>query len=645
VSDWFPFVVIGITTGAVYALAAMGLVVTYTTSGVFNFAHGAIGMFATYLFYSMRETIGLPTALAVLLAVGVIAPLMGAVLDRVLLRRLYGAPPATYVVASLGLLVGLQGLAIKLYGGETRQVAPLFPTRTYRLADVNVGYDQTIVVLIAVAAAFGLVAFFRFTRLGLQTRAVVGDRDLTEMVGTNAGLVTTISWMLGSAFAALSGILFSPFVQLDSLLLTLLVVQAFGAAIVGKLRSIGRCNLGAYGIAIAAALFTKVASTMPGLAGVPTALPFVVLFIVLVFSPKGSFPEVAKVEINRAAGRIRRKSRFPVGTLVAFLAVAALVPGFVGPARLQTATTTLAFVLIFASLSLLVGLSRQVSLCHTVFVLFGATTLAHFGSAGVPYGIGLLLACLAMVPIGALLAFPALRLSGLFLALATFGFGVLAQNLLFGTGLVFGRDAVANVPRPSFLADDTRFYFFVLATVAIGVIAVEVTRITRLGRVLNALADSPTAFESLGLKPTVSRVMVFCLSAFLAAVGGCLLGTQVQLITPQGYGFFNSLVYLTVLVLAGAQTLSGSILAALLFATMPAIVTSAGFVDWQPVIFGFGAILLAQAPNGLAGLVRLPDFSGLAERNRGRIDRRRGLERLQPLPASAAAVGVSMGGH
>jgi branched-subunit amino acid ABC-type transport system permease component len=640
---WFPFIVIGITTGAVYALASMGLVVTYTTSGVFNFAHGAIGMFATYLFYSMRETLGLPTPIAVLLAVGAIAPAMGAVLDRVLLRRLYGASSATYVVTSLGLLVGLQGLAIKIYGGETRQIAPLFPTRTYRLAGVNVGYDQTIVVLVAVAAAFGLIAFFRYSRLGLQTRAVVGDRDLTEMVGTNAGLVTTISWMLGSAFAALSGILFSPFVQLDSLLLTLLVVQAFGAAIVGRLRSITRCNIGAYGIAIAASLFTKVASTQPSLAGVPTALPFIVLFIVLVFSPKGSFPEVAKVDSNRAVTRVRRRRRFPVGTLAAFVGFAAVVPAFVGVARLQTATTTLAFVLIFASLSLLVGLARQVSLCHTVFVLFGATTLAHLGSAGLPYGLALVLACLAMVPIGALLAIPALRLSGLFLALATFGFGVLAQNLLFGTGLVFGRDAVANVPRPSFLADDTRFYFFVLAIVAAGVVAVELARVTRLGRVLNALADSPTAFESLGLKPTVSRVMVFCLSAFLAAVGGCLIGTQVQLITPQGYGFFNSLIYLTVLVLAGAQTLSGSILASLLFVTMPAVVTSAGFVEWQPVMFGFGAMLLAQAPNGLAGLVRWPDFARLAERSRERLGHQRARERLEPSPVLAGPVGAAGG--
>jgi hypothetical protein len=99
----------------------------------------------------------------------------------------------------------------------TRQVEAIFPTGAYRLPGVNVGVDQTVVVGIAVATAIGLVAFFHRTHLGLQTRAVVGDRDLTELVGASSRRVTTFSWMLGCSFAALSGILFSPFIQLDSL--------------------------------------------------------------------------------------------------------------------------------------------------------------------------------------------------------------------------------------------------------------------------------------------------------------------------------------------------------------------------------------------------------------------------------------------
>src|SRR5437588_9176714 len=98
--SYFPFIIIGLTTGAVYALAALGLVLTYRTSGVFNFGHGAIGMFSTYLFYSLRQH--LPTALALAFAVFVVAPLMGVVID-VMFRRLAGAGAVAAIVASIGL--------------------------------------------------------------------------------------------------------------------------------------------------------------------------------------------------------------------------------------------------------------------------------------------------------------------------------------------------------------------------------------------------------------------------------------------------------------------------------------------------------------------------------------------------------------
>src|SRR3954452_1691723 len=102
--DYLPFLVIGLASGSIYAIAAMGLVITYKTSGVFNFAHGAVGMAATFVFYSLRAEAGLPTWLAAGIAVLLVGPLIGLVIDRVLLRRLVGAPSSTYVVVSLGLL-------------------------------------------------------------------------------------------------------------------------------------------------------------------------------------------------------------------------------------------------------------------------------------------------------------------------------------------------------------------------------------------------------------------------------------------------------------------------------------------------------------------------------------------------------------
>src|SRR5437667_3296124 len=109
--SFLPFLIIGVATGAVYALAAMGLVVTYKTSGVFNFAHGAVGMFAAYVFYHFHVTLGWATAPSIAVAVLGFAPLMGILLDRGLLRWLEGAGTVAHIVSTLGLLVFLQGMA------------------------------------------------------------------------------------------------------------------------------------------------------------------------------------------------------------------------------------------------------------------------------------------------------------------------------------------------------------------------------------------------------------------------------------------------------------------------------------------------------------------------------------------------------
>jgi branched-subunit amino acid ABC-type transport system permease component len=624
VRSYLPFIIVGLTTGSVYGLAATGLVLTYKTSGVFNFGHGAVGMIATYIFYSLRVDAGVPTWLAFVIAVGVAGPVIGVLLDRVLFRRLYGAPAASYVVASLGLLITLQSLAFVIYGASARIVDPIFPTSTFRLFDVNVGYDQLLVVVISLTLAGALGLFFARTSVGVRMRAVVDNPKLTELSGHNSGAVTTLSWMLGSSLAALSGILLAPFLGLDAVLLTLLVIQAFAAAVVGRLSSLPVTYAAGIGVGIAAALSTKLVAHHQLLVGVPGSLAFVILFCVLVFSPKGRFREVVQ-SAGRATERVIPSATRLPRTLPALIVVAVAIPWFLNGSERLTATRALIYVLIFASLNLVVGLSRQVSLCHVVFVVFGATTLAHLSQAGVPFPLAFLLAGLAAVPLGAIVAVPSIRLSGLFLALATFGFGLLVQNLLFETDISFGSAVRLSTERPSLfgisLAGDNAFYFFCLAVVVVGVLAIEAVRITRLGRLLRQVADSQTAVESLGVNPTASRVLVFCVSAFLGGLGGALLGSLSGSIQPGSFDFTNSLIWVAVVVTAGTLSLGGAVLGAILFVVVPTVFTSNTVLEWQPVFFGVAAIVLAQTPNGIVGLIRAPDFRGLAAASRWRLER------------------------
>ncbi len=640
--SYLPFVVIGLTSGAVYAIAALGLVLTYRTSGVFNFAHGAIGMVSAYAYYSLHQHV--PTAVAMLVALLVVAPIIGIVAD-VIFRRVQGAGPAAAVVASLGILVALQGLVVVIYGADLRRVPAFLPTGSYRIADVNVGIDQTVIVAIAVAATLGLGLFMKRTHLGLETRAVVDNRSLAGLSGSRPARVTRWAWMIGCAFAATSGILLAPIAGLDSLLLTLLVVDAFGAAAVGRFRSFALTAAGAFGLGVAQSIAAKIVGETgsESLTGLPRSLPFFLLFGALMLSRRGGLREVAVA--TRATVRRGGTARFrfrPV-SLLAVVGVAVVLPGFLTGSQRLTLTATVAYVLVFASLSLLVGLSRQLSLAHGVFVALGATTLAHLRSAGVPFLLALLLAGLLLTPLGAVLAIPAVRLSSLYLGLATFAFGILAQTLLFRTGIMFGVSGDVFIRRPAVLAGDVAFYYFVLAVVVAGVVAVEVIRVTRLGRVLVALADSPTAVGSLGVNSVVTRVVVFCLSAFLAGLAGGLLGTMVQAVNTASFTAFQSLVWVTVLVTAGTQTFGGVVLSAVLLVAVPGVFSSATVSEWQPVIFGAAAIVLAQADNGLIGLLRTVDFAALAERNEWRRESRRtGTRRrtsgVDPAPASAVSV-------
>jgi branched-subunit amino acid ABC-type transport system permease component len=612
-SDYLPFLVLGITSGSIYALAALGLVVTYTTSGVFNFAHGTVAMVSAYAYYTLTVTHHIKPVVALLLIVFGLGPLIGIVVDKALFRRLVGASSAAYVVVSIGLLIALQGAVIIKYGPTVRPVPNIFPSGVVDLGQVNVGYDQIAITSIAAALGLGLVIFFTRTQTGLDMRAVVDDPQLSELTGANASRTTALAWMLGSSFAALAGVLLAPTLGVDATLLTLLVVQAFGAAALGRLRSLPIAYVGAIGLGIAGQLSTKWtgrwATEHTWLGGLPPSLPFIVLFGVLLVSKRGSFVELTRNVAPRsaAAGLAPGARRFPVALLIGLVAVALVIPSIATDSRVTTATTALAMLVVFSSLSLLLGLSRQISLCHAVFVALGASTLGHLQNQGVPFLPALLLSGLIVVPVAGLLAIPAIRLSGLFLALATFGFGVLFQNLLFRTSWVFGTAGQLGVDRPSVFGHDLTgtngFYWFVLVISIVSVVVIEVIRATRLGRLLRATADSNVAVETLGINTTAARTVVFCTSGFFAAIAGGLLGAQVSSVSTSSFSFLSSMLWVTVLVAAGAATLGGATLATLLLVAIPAFFTSAEVINYQTAAFGVAAIVFAQAPNGLIGMI------------------------------------------
>jgi len=597
VKDYLPFIVVGVTAGSLYGLAGMGLVLAYKTSGIFNFAHGAIAAAGAFAFYELHATLGWPWPVALIVALGVGSLVFGLGMERVA-RAVSGARAATTIVATVGILLFLQGGLTLLFGSQTRDFPQFLPTETFKLSSVHVQYAQVIVAVIGVGLAVALYAFFRFSRLGSSMRAVVDSPSLVSLTGTSPVQVRLIAWIIGCGLALLSGILIAPTLGLDASLLTLLIVQAFAACAIGRFSSLPLTYAGGVIVGVLAALATKLVASTPSLNGLPSSVPFLVLFAVLVLRPPKVMARIG--DVRRSVRRVATvPSQVPIAAVAVGLLALCIVPFVVG-SRLPVYTNLLAFSLIFLSLGLLVSTSGQISLCHAALAALGATTFSHLThGAGMPWLLALLLAGLATVPLGAIVAIPAIRLSGIYLALATFGFGILMERVVYPTALMFGGRGFRLAPRPELGFVDGRtdkgFYFVTLAVVIVACVAVFVLIRGRLGRMLRALSDSPTALVTHGLSVNVTRVLVFCLSAALAGIAGALLISFPGQASGVGFASFQSLLWVAVIAIVGRRVLPAAFAASALLVLIPAYLPDS-LLQYQT--FAFGALAVAVAVLG-----------------------------------------------
>jgi ABC-type branched-subunit amino acid transport system ATPase component/branched-subunit amino acid ABC-type transport system permease component len=598
-TEFLPFIVLGLTSGSAYGLAGVGLVLTYKTSGVFNFAFGAVGTLAAYIFYSLNVTHGVPWPVAALLSTVVLGIILGYVFE-LFARQLSQAALAIRIVTTLGVVLIIEGYFLLTHGTEAATFPTFLPTRSYKILGAYVSVNQLIIMALALVLTLALYVFFRTARLGVAMRAVVDDPTLLDLAGTKPVTVRRVAWMIGTTFALMSGILLAQSTNLDPVVLTELVAQAFAAAAIGSFSSLPMTYVGGLAVGVVSAVLTKYASDNQYLAGIPASLPFIALFLVLVLLPRRRLANrLQSIPLPRAAWTA--PVRVQTAWCVLALAGLALVPLFVGT-RISQWTGFLAIAIMFLSLGLLVKTSGQVSLCHAGFGAVGAAAFSQFAvHAHLPWLVAFLLAGLVAVPIGAVIAIPAIRLSGLYLALATFGFGLLLQNMFYTTSLMFGTEGAGiPMPRPhlSWLAldSDQGFYYVVLAVLALAVAGVIAITRTRLGRLLRALGDSPAALSMGGTSVHTTQVLVFCISAFLAAVSGALLGMSLIQVDPTSFDPTLSLTYLALIVLALGGPPWYALVQAAGLMLIPAYVTSGNTLYVLEIIFGVFAVLVAFAP-------------------------------------------------
>src|SRR6266536_2074591 len=603
VQELLIFVIAGLSAGAVYALAGVGLVLTYRTSGVFNFAHGALATVAAYCFFTLLVTHGRPWAWAASVSIVVVGTVMGLLLEP-FARIIRLAGLAMQVAGTVGLLLAIQAIVALIYPDENlRQVPQFLPSGGFELAGTPVQWSDVITVAFALLVTVVLTLALRYTRAGLTTRALVDDDQLLSLNAISPPTVRRAAWIAGSILASASGVLFAPLLPLNSVQLTLLVVAAFGAAAVGGFRSLAFTFVGGLVIGVLASLTTRYV-TQPAFVGLAPSLPFVVLFLVILLRRRGT--AYMRTAVNRIESNWSAPAPLQLGLGVAVLVALALVPSWAG-IDLDEWIAALGTVVLFLSLALLVRTSGQVSLCHVAFTAIGACGFSHLMTgAGLPWALALIVGGLIAVPVGAVLAIPAIRLSGLYLALATFGFGILLQYMFYTRGFMFGSSGnPLPMPRPSFGGSnqmgDTAFYYLVLGILLLAAIAVIALTRSRLGRLLRGMSDAATALETTGASVTVTRVLVFCLSAFLAAVAGALIGAARTTVSVVSYPPLLSLTYFALIIIVIGREPWNALLAGLSLILIPAYVSGGHVSLYLQLLFGASAVLTAMRPPNAVG--------------------------------------------
>lgn len=552
------FGIVGLSTAAIYAVIGSGLVLTYTTTGIFNFAHGAAGMMAAFSYWQLTIGWGVPVPVALAIVLLVLAPLTGLLVERAL-RSVQGLGEAERLVMTVAMLSGLIATAMWIWNPSQARSLPNFFAEQppFHLGMATVTWHQALTMVVAVAVAVGLRILLYRTRTGVEMRATVDDRALAGLTGSDPVRANRVAWMLGIELAAIGGVLIAPMVALDAAQLSLLIVSAYTAAIFGRLRSLPMTFLGAVVVGCLESYLTGFLPQNDYLPGLRLAAPALLLFLALLLFPHGQL-----------RGRDRRLSRVPTPSVrgAAGFAVVIAVFGMVLATTLAESDLIsygqiFAFGMIGLSFVALAGFAGQISLCQLSMAGVGAIAYSRFAPQGQVWG--LLAAVLVAAVAGAVIALPALRLSGVYLALGTTAFAVVLDRWIFtlpafdvlGVRISFFEQGSIDLVGPQLFgfAVDTTAEVTVFAAIclAVATFGVAMLRRGRFGRRLIALRDSEAAYATLGGSLLAAKVMVFALGAGIAGLGGALIGMQLQAVTAEQFNFVAGLPLFLVSVFAG----------------------------------------------------------------------------------------------
>ncbi|MDX6743341.1 ABC transporter permease subunit [Actinocorallia sp. A-T 12471] len=649
-TEFTGLVLSGLVTGAIFALLGSGLTLSYAATGVFNFAHGAVGFVAALLYFELTSGAGWPAWPAVVLTVGVFAPLLGYTLHRLMFRGLAKAGETQAIVATIGLLIALPALGLWLVevfglpsvteGASARGLGPQPPASFEPLDGVRLDSDQLVVFGLAAAAAAVLWLVMRHTTLGLRMRATVDQRSLATWRGVDADAASAQAWMLSSALAALAGVLAVPALGLDQSAFTVLMFTAATASVFGRLRSIPWTFAAGLALGVVQNLVAGYGGSLTEqVTGLATGVPALLLLVGLVVLNRSRARVAGTVAEDTPPPdyladlpRWRRVLPWAVGGTVGL----GWALFFAGDYWAGLVATGLVFSLIFCSFVVVTGVGGMVNLAQASFAALAALTAGLVVGHGMPFGLAVVLGVLAAVAAGLIVALPALRLGGKVLALATLALGLLADQVLFQIDAfsngTLGWKFPAIVLGPTDTTDPRTRIVLLLAVIAVVALLIRNLERSPSGRAILAVRSAPTAAQTAGVSAIRTKLTLFAVASGIAGLGGVLFATFAGQIYASDLRVNLGFFWLAVVVLQGVRRIGGAVVGGLIVGVSHEIlsyVTDSAHVE--AILFGLGGVILAKHPDGV--LAQFAEQRYRRRRKGAKADEAREAQATEPVPA------------
>lgn len=591
----------GVALGSVYALIAIGFTLIFGVLRLLNMAHGELYMLGAYMAYLATQVMGLPDWASLPFAIVAVFAL-GLVVERVAFKPLREAPHFIPLVSTIAVSTILLELVRIGFGPYMFGFDSFISPKSIAIGPIKTSPLQIFMLATGLAIMIAVHLFLTRTQWGRAIRAVAQDSKVAGMLGINVDRVIGLTFAVGSTLGALAGVLIAMyFGTIFPTMGFVALVKAFTAAILGGMGSVPGAVLGGFVLGIIESIG---AGYLPS--GTSDALPFVVLFLVLLLLPggltrsrptadasshgTGQYGEgVLDRLVNRFVGT-KQTSPSLGGLAVAVFVTLLLAAPFMSDAMLRILCTIFIYALMAHGVNLVLGLAGQLSLGHAAFFAIGAYSSALLTSkAGWGFWSSMASGMLIAGFLGAALSLTALRVRGYYLALVTLAFAELVRiTLSHWTSVTGGMMGVRAIPAPSlgpWLIDSPLAFFYLAAglfTVATGCYLAICYSVK--GRALMAMRDDEDATRSIGIDTQRLKVIGFALSAVYSACGGSLLAHYYTAITPELGSMHETVAVLVIAVLGGLGSAAGALLGSAVVNLLPEVLRNFG--DLRMLIYG-----------------------------------------------------------